>query len=332
MRGTSLEEKVKILGEPIGKTESLWRHIRLSTLLLLLSGKAFIPSLELLRKDDPLESYFVSKQTVRRFRNLTGDEERQLSELAEVGERSALIEEGEKAKTNYLIWTRILAQKRAAWCWYGSDVESMAQWDVFARDGVAIRTDISKLVECLNESADVSEALIGRIKYCDRGEDQPEEDYLSLRPYFLKQKCYAHEKEVRVILPIAWRDSRTLGLTVDIDWRKLVAEVQISPRMEASEADAVKMVLRTLLPSAKVGISSLRTIPDGFKLRCDPLFVPPPPPPTRLDERPIYSEDFSSAGFPINPFGSSTGAAIANNNNPMLETFGVTTAVDSPRV
>lgn len=236
-------------------TDTLWRYMKLSTFLLLLEGKAWFPSVASLRGGDPLESAL-------------GDDfyERLWNRLEKLGHADAAVQwiSGNRKvdppdlqmKSDFgLIRSKVfgkfvaddLAALRAAWCWFGSDLESAAMWTVYGHQGVAVMTDRSRFQDALPSG---KQFRIEKMRYVDRRPcadshirnflfDNPD---LILHPYFLKAIEYRHEEEVRVV---AHCPEGAKGLMVtNIDHARLIREVVISPLLPPDEAEAVERSVR----------------------------------------------------------------------------------------
>lgn len=123
----------------------------------------------------------------------------------------------------------------------------MAQWHVYAKDGVAIRSTPKRIRMALGEDV-VESGLIGTIQYNDG--DKPFDESAFLRPYLIKRRCYDHEKEVRVVLPRRPTDD-AVGLKLRIDGRKLISAIQISPLLPLDEAISLNASLRGIVNREK---------------------------------------------------------------------------------
>lgn len=255
---------------PLVNDTTLWRYIKLSGLLNLLNGCAFIPKISELQKGDRNESkvttqvdntspiarsevshkenrdWLLSKSTWEgKLLTCSGSEQ---DPMGRALLEQSLLEE---------IWLRELAKRRCAWCWHESAEESVAQWKIYGGEGVAIRSDVGAV---LNSLCEIGAGVYGRIKYLKRQHQSGIfEEYPDLKwhPYFAKQKSYEHEKEVRFV----FRDDREqwLGCDLDIVFADLVKEIRVSPFLPASGATAVMKQIQRLLPegcSIPVNVSS----------------------------------------------------------------------------
>src|SRR6266568_5613260 len=184
----------------------LWRYMRLSTLLMLLRGKVFVPTITELRRGDPIEARKLSTDTRAYFDDLPDQDREWLLRRANEKERIILNHPGtdcsQRAAMFVRIWDRELAERRRIWCWHQADIESMALWQIYAKEGVAIRTTPARIKDSFDPYL-VDTALIARVHYINSACPKAP-DHCYMRPYLLKERCYQHEREVRVVFP---RDS-----------------------------------------------------------------------------------------------------------------------------
>ena len=66
--------QIYYVGDDLGDDTELWRYMRLSTLLMMLDGDVFIPSIEKLRAADPTEATTLCPLTTARFQSLTEED------------------------------------------------------------------------------------------------------------------------------------------------------------------------------------------------------------------------------------------------------------------
>ena len=243
---------------PLDENQPLWRYTKLSTLLLLLQGTAFFPSVAKLRASDPLEGIFGFDSAWLFTALIEHGGETEVEKLQEWLHSQATDVEKLMLKTpaqemdfgNDLtlekIYTRELAKRRAVWCWFASRIESAAMWSIYGPGGVAICTTKKALVNALPPS---EEFQISRIRYIETeslsGAANPENplnnDRLH-RPHLYKRREYEHEQEVRVVTRC--KGSTKSGILIDgIDWKILVEKIVISPLTPFAEAEAVISLL-----------------------------------------------------------------------------------------
>jgi hypothetical protein len=240
---------ISLASEDLSPTTPLWRYMKLTTLLMLLRGRVFIPTIATLRRDDPFEAICKGSKAKAYF-------ETPPQEIASILERDATAHERSNLSYNnpndptcgpigeiyYRIWDRLRAPRLAIWCWQGSGIESMALWNQYAdRTGVAIRTNVGKLIATFEASPQATPALLGKVRY-DENEDTSD----FLRPYFLKRPSYEHESEVRLVIPWennGWRP----GILMEINAATLLERIVISPHVIPSEAHKVREFLQHAL-------------------------------------------------------------------------------------
>jgi hypothetical protein len=238
--------RIYYVGTDVNDDTKLWRYTRLSSFLMLLIGKLFVPTIATLRKDDPTEATVLCQLTRERFRALTEEDRQCLLSYATPTESQFIRDNpAEHARIFARIWGREIGKRRCAWCWYAADIESMAQWHVYAKDGVAICSTPKRIRSALKEDA-VDSGLIGAVRYDGDGRNES----TFLRPYLIKRKYYQHEKEVRLVLPVEPKDER-LGLLLPIDGRELISEIRISPLLPHGEALGLRSALERFVNYAE---------------------------------------------------------------------------------
>lgn len=249
-------------------SDTLWRYMKLSTFLLLLDGKAWFPSVKSLRDNDPLEAALGNEFHERLWERV--DREEGGPQAVEWISRHRNWPEGWPEFDVGSIYARVygqyaadnIAELRTAWCWFKSDLESAAMWSVYGHQGVAVRSDRSRLKESLpvEKTFRICDMIyVDRRKAVNENinrilQEQPD---LILHPYFLKAIEYKHEQEVRVVAHCPEK-SRGLMIT-DIKPEVLIREVCISPLLPSAEAESIKRFVEQRLgnPSMPVKRSSL---------------------------------------------------------------------------
>jgi hypothetical protein len=225
----------------LGEDAELWRYMRLSTLLMLLRDKVYVPTIAELRAGDPVEAKNLCKRTRSYFDSLPQDDQDWLLTRATSGEKAILghQETGaeQKARTFLAIWNRELAQRRRIWCWHNADIESMALWHIYAREGIAVKTTPARIKKSFDPYF-VDKALIAPVSYIDHAREESLTHHF-LRPYLFKQRCYQHEREVRIIFPRDSDDPDGRRL-LPVDHRQLISGIGISPHIPRSEAVEIR--------------------------------------------------------------------------------------------
>jgi hypothetical protein len=236
----------------------LWRYMKLSTLLLLLEGTSFWPSVATLRANDPLEGElhpeppWVNSALNSRHGRLAADElDEWLLACSQDWERrhQELNKNNPQSNTAFFAdhYQRELARRRAVWCWFASDIESAGMWSVYGHSGIAVGTTVGALKRAL---PDVRHYQMSRIRYADRRtssdryfnpEDQHDKPYIH-RPHFIKGREYEHEREVRIVTVC---NGHERGISIrNIDSDELIRVIILSPIWPTAEANAVAAELR----------------------------------------------------------------------------------------
>jgi hypothetical protein len=124
-------------------------------------------------------------------------------------------------------------------CWYQSEYESDAMWQIHSSNGIAIQTTFEKLKNSFNNSND--NVLIGQVKYIDYNKEGM--FYLNaLTPFLFKRISFEHEKEIRAVIWNTQTNSEPVGeddyIDIDIiehgkysniDIQTLVETIYVSP-------------------------------------------------------------------------------------------------------
>lgn len=244
-------------------TDTLWRYMKLSTFLLLLDGKAWLPSIATLQSMDPLEgrlgdNFHENLWAELHRQGLREETEKWLHESLDPSMQRMLgLNPGHYHLTSRVLgsaYAEILARRRVAWCWFKSDLESAGMWSIYGNRGIAVTTS----PEQLNQSFPAGkERTIENMIYVDRRpcadnslqrliHERPE---AILRPYFIKAAEYEHEGEVRLVAhcPVG-----AAGILVkDIEVENLINEIVISPLLPLDESEAIKDFLTARAPHFK---------------------------------------------------------------------------------
>lgn len=217
----------------VREDEVVWRYMRLETLLLLLHRNAvFLPTLAKLTADEPNEG-----QLPRRAKPTEAETE-QLESISWWLEAKAnppeLIEgRGEDRRVRLLreTWLRELSKRRLIWCWHSATEESMAQWQIYAQRGVAIRSTALAVAQALYHAVE-SPILALKARYCE----PPAGENLLTRPYSWKRPSFKHESEVRFVLRSQLIEGGLVLPDVPTDF---IDDIVVSPLCIGDEACAV---------------------------------------------------------------------------------------------
>jgi len=150
-------------------------------------------------------------------------------------------------------------------CWHGNENESDAMWKVYVKgnQGIAIRTTVSKLIDCLKEASE--QIWIAKVEYLNKYEWKNRPSDMNLHACRTKRKSFKHEKEVRVI----WFDrdaerSQRMnqeGKEIECDLTKLIEKVYLAPTNNEWFKPVVENVLRMYGINVEVVQSDLDSIP-----------------------------------------------------------------------
>jgi len=244
-------------------TDTLWRYMKLSTFLLLLDGKAWLPSIATLQSTDPLEGclgddYHVKLWSELARQGLRDETEKWLRCSSDSSTRKFLKLNSDHqaldSKVLGIAYAGFMSRRRVAWCWFKSNRESAAMWSIYGNRGIAIRSSPGQIDQCFPVD---KERAIEEMIYVDRrpcAEDSlqriiGERPEILLRPYFLKAAEYSHEGEVRLV---AHCPEGASGILVkDIQAENLINEIVISPLLPLDESEAIKDFLTDRAPHFK---------------------------------------------------------------------------------
>lgn len=239
--------------------QQIWRYVPYKTMFLYLKGQVFIPSIEKLREGDPFEgnfpvgiagfnrslhdSYPHHHQEVTDWilkKRCTANEQK----LIQVNNDSGHPEY--KFKLYQRHYLHFLRKTRYAWCWFLDGIESALMWNSYGRDGLAVGTNVGKLKSALEKSG--QDFVFGRMAYRSARPNQfdladPINRRLLTMPHFFKREEYKGEQEVRFVTTGPGNDLMLeLPLT---DW---ITEFRLHPKLQPSETEAIKSVVKTVLP------------------------------------------------------------------------------------
>jgi hypothetical protein len=215
-------------GTSINDDTPLMRYMKLSTFLLLLDGRLFIPTIRLLQSGDRLESG-VPQELLRpnygqKMRTIVERHETLLLRTTrgpKVQRPNGSEHSGTTLSFLTKYWLDELALRRCVWCWNQSTDHLYALWKLYGERGVAVISIVSRIRKSLEKAG-------------ARAMEQPEH---LRRPYLFKDSGYRIEEEVRFVLstnPIATSDLG--GILIDVDAKALIRDFKISPEIPTAEA------------------------------------------------------------------------------------------------
>jgi hypothetical protein len=266
---------------PVEPSQPLWRYVNVPNLLLYLSGKLRLTSIGHLQRMDPLEGHAIWDEVVQMDAFIQDSEqlnyraledyyrERCLNESA----RQCFDSNAEQGHSNqgevFRWWRERLLKTRYSLCLFAARHESMAMWDLYAKQGFAIRTTAARLEKALEPTGRAW--LLSRMIYFDKSEEVGVADMDChpnfvdglRRPFLLKSKEYEFEKEVRLVTV----DPKKQGsLTVeDVKPKEWIDQVLISPRIWGPDAEALRSMIEEKAPwlKGKVGQSRTTRLPGS---------------------------------------------------------------------
>ena len=237
---------------------SLWRYMKLSTLMLLLDGKAFFPSITTLKKQDPFEGelhcdaewLMTALRHVENPNQTLPTHDWLFQQCTPQEQNNQLLnKDNPQYNTTFFknCYIREINKRRSAWCWFEGHFESYLMWSTYGDRGIAVKTSLRKLQESL-PSDDFFQ--IGKIYYVDSTNSSPKSYHPEsvqgkarlLYPYFVKSIEYEHEKEWRILTDCYPSDE---GQMIEgIDFRNLIQEIRISPLIPHAEAKIIEAYVR----------------------------------------------------------------------------------------
>jgi hypothetical protein len=229
----------------------LWRYMKLSTLLLLLDGKAFFPTVATLQRGDPLEGDLILEEPelwlMERLHALPRGEFDLLfdwlwKKLSKMDQEWARGDPHWNSKLLSDVYLSELAKRRAVWCWFHALHESAAMWSIYANAGIAVRTSQGALKQALPHDVDFQVATITYFSRTVQSADalnpgKPENFPVMVRPHLMKGKEYEHENEVRIVTTcLSDQPGRMIALA---QIANLIKEVVISHLLPFDERNSV---------------------------------------------------------------------------------------------
>jgi hypothetical protein len=225
---------------PLPERSTLWRYVSIDKFLAMLADESLFFS----RVDhlgDPLEGSYSLKNLELRP-DWYGEHYDELKDLI-----PAL--------------SRFNRQQVFVSCWYASEYESQAMWQLYAAQarGVAIRSSVDRFMFCIKDPRMV---FMSDVRYADLMADPIPEDNLLL-PALTKHRSFEHEREVRALTIEPGPPPPDPGLNIAVDLGRLIEAVVVAPQ-------APPHYLRTL-----------RSLVDRYGLDV-------PVEPSNIPEAPIY--------------------------------------------
>jgi hypothetical protein len=240
------------------------RYVRLSTLLHYLSGRAFIPSLRLLRNLDPQEGLLAKevyqagygshhlKELLTKHQDWLCNQARGPKVVPQGGQELSGVGFSFLAQ----VWLDELARRRSVWCWNIFEGHSNALWALYGSRGVAVHSTVGQVKRALGKAGPLR-CLIATVRYPIANlyvQGASPEPTLKMvrglnlfRPYLFKNRAYRYEEEVRLVFgtdPDPVYEDQTLikakkGTLVEIDGKSMVEGISVAPEIPPDEAELV---------------------------------------------------------------------------------------------
>jgi len=152
-------------------------------------------------------------------------------------------------------------------CWYLSEHESDAMWQLYSTNGIAIQTTVDNFLTAISDSQD--RILLGKVKYIDY--DSEGFLYLNALSNFLyKRISFEHEKEIRAVI---WNTGEIKdgedeiitqivnhGKYINIDLNKLIENIYVSPTAPIWFHSLMKLIIKRYNIDKPIIHSKLYTI------------------------------------------------------------------------
>ncbi|HMG48494.1 MAG TPA: hypothetical protein VK614_13685 [Allosphingosinicella sp.] len=211
-------------------------------LAMLQKNALYLPRVDELVKIDPFEGsvprrYEAERIAAKRFKPVR---EAKLRVSAEAVRKVMLLRAAMHRKER---------EKTFVSCWYCAEHDSDAMWRLNGVGGdgsVAVRTTAGRLRDALPEWA-----YIGRVSYKDY-ETAVFPTCECWSPFFHKRDCFAHEKEVRVLVNPSVDNTGIegvlgqKGLEIPMDMNSLLTAIHVSPASQPWFLAAVTCAVRDL--------------------------------------------------------------------------------------
>lgn len=141
-------------------------------------------------------------------------------------------------------------------CWRISQHESHAMWKIFLNsiEGIAIKTTPKDFIDSIQVRNDSQNIYLGKVKYINYKNEKVPIDNM-FNALFHKNIYFEHEKELRVLVYEVENSSERLfdfsnlkktvppGMTVNLDCKKMIKEVVVSPYAPKWFFDLVKKLV-----------------------------------------------------------------------------------------
>jgi hypothetical protein len=255
--------------ETIDDDTPIIRYMKLSTLLLLLADRVFLPSLRCLQSHDKLEGLLPQRVSVRSsygealYPRIRQFEPWLLQQAkgpkitpAQGGEHNAVT-------LNFLakLWLEQLSIRRCVWCWNKHSGLSHALWKIYGQRGVAVVSTVGEVKRAF-PGANALRAIVSPVSYSiPRGLsinhffnevqraslEMMREENLPF-PYLFKDAGYRYEEEIRFVFGVHPNLlAEANGIVAEINGKSLVksyvGDLWTSPDIPNEEEDMIRYVV-----------------------------------------------------------------------------------------
>lgn len=217
----------EVFKEPEDMNVRIWRYMDFTKLVSLLDKQAlFFPQGDLLRQNTDKFEGSLTQSNIALRRQMEQEHNLQHGILDQL------------SKSNKDIFGQIVVIN----CWYMSEYESMAMWDLYMPRGmgVAIQSRFCKLSSHLKPPSTLP-MIFGKVNYADYNKS-PIPEWNVFAPFTYKRKSFEFEQEVRAIglagdllqkdksSALAQEVLQNKGLYVPVDLDELVENIYVSPK------------------------------------------------------------------------------------------------------
>ena len=263
--------RVKIHNWPDTTDESkVIRYMKLSTFLLLLNNRVFIPSIRRLQEDDSFEAKIprlCCEPLHYQYENMMwnhvfGKIEQENWLFKSAGVEPVLRKSTSPHEPMTLwkltdIWLTQLARRRCVWCWDRSTEQLHAMWKLYGQRGVAVSSTVGKIRKAL-ELRGVRQGIVSPVRYVRLPSFQKPEDVSAEfglldpanlpRPYLFKDSGFRIEEEIRFVLaanPIA--TDVFGGAIFNIAAQLIICDFDVSREIPDEERRCIKLLAKERL-------------------------------------------------------------------------------------
>jgi hypothetical protein len=247
------------------------RYVQLSTLFLYLSGRAFIPSLELLHSKEEFEGIGgVASVHPKKFQEALASLLEKNKDFLPARPEFAPTHPAPDVPKELLDfglhlrrWTGELAKRRAVWCWNLFESESNAMWQLYGSRGVAVKSTVGHLKKALANSGCVRR-VIAPVRYGPPPDLELAAVNFKLqnkatwpswfkRPDVFKIPPYRYEQEIRFVFGVhPGITAQAGGVLIELDGKTLIPDecqdegILFSGSIQKDEAQIIRELCKRI--------------------------------------------------------------------------------------